>query len=70
MGNLMEALAILKPLIRQTPNAFEPWLTAGTIYEEQGETIKSQGALFMAAYLNDTNADLWKKLAKQSVYLI
>lgn len=67
MGNFPEALVILKVLIKENPNAFEPWLTVGTIYEEMGDIIKSQGALFMSAYLNNNAPELWKKIAKQSM---
>jgi hypothetical protein len=62
-----EALAILKDLIRDSPECFEPWLTVGTIYESIGELAKSQGALFMAAYLNERDDSLWMKLADQSL---
>lgn len=67
LGDYTLALAQLKALIQTTPNAFEPWVTIGTIYEEKGDIEKSQGALFMAAYLHNNHV-IWNKIANQSMY--
>jgi hypothetical protein len=67
-GNLSEALVHLKVLIKECPNASEPWLTVSTIFEEMGEVFKAQNALFMAAFLSTGAGELWKKIARQSMY--
>ncbi len=69
-GNHNEALDILKDLVKEAPDSYQPWLTIGTIYSELGDIVKSQGALFMAAHLNERDDALWVRLAEQSAYTI
>lgn len=67
-GEYNEAMDKLKALVKDVPNAHEPWLTLGTIYEEIGEMSKSIGCFFMAAHLTPKDATMWKRVAQSSMY--
>ncbi|KAH1025547.1 hypothetical protein HUJ05_010253 [Dendroctonus ponderosae] len=49
-------------VIRQSPEAFEPYLTLAQMYENQN-IKKYRGFLMLAGHLQPSNADIWIRLA-------
>jgi Tfp pilus assembly protein PilF len=68
-GEYAQSMSILKEIIRQSPQSYEAWLSVASIFQETGDLVKAQRALFVAASLNGKDASLWLRLAQQSMFV-
>ena len=60
------AIKMCMEVIRQEPNAPEPYQTLSTLYEENGEQEKSLQFALLAAHLAPNDAEEWARLADMS----
>eukprot|EP01117_Protostelium_nocturnum_P020085 TRINITY_DN8887_c0_g1_i1.p1 TRINITY_DN8887_c0_g1~~TRINITY_DN8887_c0_g1_i1.p1 ORF type:complete len:914 (+),score=326.92 TRINITY_DN8887_c0_g1_i1:57-2798(+) len=60
------AVTLLQEVIRQAPNASDPYHVLGLIYEEMEDHAKSFEFYMIAAHIDGRDADLWIRLANIS----
>ena len=69
-GNYAEAITYLQEAIRLCPSAYEPYSTLGYIYDEEGAGDKAVIFLMVAAHLKQSDADLWRRVAQLSKFVL
>jgi general transcription factor 3C polypeptide 3 (transcription factor C subunit 4) len=62
-----EAITLLKEVIRQAPNAADPYNTMGLVYEELGDELKALNLFMVAAHITPKQIDLWRRVASMSI---
>jgi len=60
------ALEILRTIVREAPKSVAPYHTLGLIYEERGDARRALDFYMIAALLDKSNVDLWRKNAISS----
>ena len=63
---LIDLIMHLYILSFPAPQAYEPYLTLATVYEEIGDKVKLFQILLIAAHLKRTDPDLWRKCASMA----
>jgi tetratricopeptide (TPR) repeat protein len=67
LGQYQEAIKLFHEIIKEAPQASQPWAQVAMIYDELGENLKSLQAYLIAAHLIKTDADLWRRIGEMSL---
>jgi tetratricopeptide (TPR) repeat protein len=70
LGQYQESIRLFHEIIKEAPQASQPWAQVAMIYDELGETLKSLQAYLIAAHLIKTDADLWRRIGEMSLYVL
>lgn len=68
-GNL-QAVEILKEVVRIAPNVTDSYHTLGLLYDAKGDRKRALNFYMIAAHLTPKDIVLWKRLASWSMYTI